>query len=362
MRRQGESLSAPDTHSRRATRLADIPYCLNVFPGEHWQEAFAVIRDRVPVIRERIGCHDCHFALGLRLSAQAVREMDLPTFRRYVDGEGLRVVTVNAFPFGRFHQTRVKEQVYAPDWSTIERTDYTLRVLDVLQELLPASTLGSVSTVPLGYTSGAVFNIEQAQRNLKRCCQAISKPVILALEPEPDCLLSRTEDVIRFFSTWSPPKQLGICFDLCHQFVEFEDILDSLDSLTRADIPVGKVHLSAAPAFAHDAPERLHFAHDSVYLHQARLKRTDGVILPVPDATEESLAHLPSGELRIHYHIPLSLKPIPQTIADRLLELRLPMEIETYTFNVLPNACRAQTLEEQIVSEYRSVAQSFHLT
>lgn len=362
MRRLGENLPEPGTHSRGATQLADIPYCLNIFPGEHWQEAFAVIRDRVPVIRERIGCRDCHFALGLRLSAQAVREMDLPAFRRYVDGEGLRVVTVNAFPFGRFHQTRVKDQVYAPDWSTVERTDYTLRVLDVLQELLPANTLGSVSTVPLGYDSGTFFNIEQARRNLQRCCQAISRSVVLALEPEPDCFLSRTEDVIRFFSTWAAPKQLGICFDLCHQFVEFEDILVSLDSLIKADIPVGKVHLSVAPAFAYDDPERLHFAHDTVYLHQARLKRTDGVVLPIPDASEESLAHLPPGELRIHYHIPLSLNPIPQPIADRLLELRLPMEIETYTFDVLPDSCRSRTLEEQIVSEYRAVAKSFHLT
>ena len=91
--------------------------------------------------------------VGLRLSGAAAAELGEPrvlaavrrTFLRHND---LYVFTINAFPYGSFHGTRVKEQVYEPDWREEERLHFTNRCADILAALLPDGHEGSISTVP----------------------------------------------------------------------------------------------------------------------------------------------------------------------------------------------------------------------
>ena len=75
---------------------------------------------------------------------------------------------MNGFPYGDFHGTRVKEDVYAPDWTTPERVEYTKRLFDILAAIAPADSGGSVSTVPCSYkefiTSGE--QVAAMRRNL----------------------------------------------------------------------------------------------------------------------------------------------------------------------------------------------------
>lgn len=342
--------------------LGDIPYCLNVFEGTSWESQFLAIKTHLSNIRRELNYTHQPFAIGLRLSNQATKEINLAEFKNYCDGEGLRVTTINAFPYGDFHVSPVKQRVYQPDWTTIERCDYTRRVLNILQELLPANTQGSVSTVPLGYPKNIPFDFAKAYHNLQLCSQEISRNVILALEPEPDCILSRTDDVLQFFTSWDLPRTIGICYDLCHQYVEFENIPSSINAIKQANIPIGKVQLSSAPSFSTPKdPALATYAMDSTYLHQACIRQPDGSLHRITDLTSSALADAPEGELRVHYHIPLSHKPIPQTLAQYLLELRCPLEIETYTFSVLPDNLRHATIDQQIVAEYRSVSKSFSL-
>ena len=49
----------------------------------------------------------------------------------------LYVFTINGFPYGTFHGTRVKEEVYLPDWRDEERLRYTDELADLLAKLLP---------------------------------------------------------------------------------------------------------------------------------------------------------------------------------------------------------------------------------
>jgi hypothetical protein len=66
---------------------------------------------------------------------------------------GLYVFTINGFPYGPFHGTRVKEEVYQPDWRTPERLAYSNLLADQLVRLLPddPDLDGSISTVPGGF-------------------------------------------------------------------------------------------------------------------------------------------------------------------------------------------------------------------
>jgi hypothetical protein len=74
------------------------------------------------------------YGIGLRLSAQAAQELSAPgkidEFQRWLDAHNCYVFTINGFPYGSFHGTRVKEQVFRPDWTTPERLAYTNLLFD----------------------------------------------------------------------------------------------------------------------------------------------------------------------------------------------------------------------------------------
>ena len=131
-----------------------LAYCTNIHRGESWAQTFESLQKYVLAVRDRLGTK-APYAIGLRLGADAARELSEPTtlanFRRWLDAEQCYVFTVNGFPYGRFHGTRVKEQVYAPDWTTPERVAYTNLLFDLLGEIVPDGVAGSVSTVPVSF-------------------------------------------------------------------------------------------------------------------------------------------------------------------------------------------------------------------
>ena len=128
-----------------------LAYCTNVHRGETWRETFDSLKTHTLAVRERV-CPRGPFAIGLRLSCQAAKELYDPKsileFQRWLETNSCYVFTINGFPYGRFHGTRVKEQVYAPDWTSPERLAYTNLLFELLAKLLPAGIEGSVSTVP----------------------------------------------------------------------------------------------------------------------------------------------------------------------------------------------------------------------
>ena len=116
------------------------------------------IRDRkkdVLAVRDRLvadGVCQGPFAIGLRLSARAAEELlegeRLETFASWLEDSQTYVFTINGFPYGDFHGTRVKEKVYQPDWTTAERLNYTKQLFEIVARLAPSDCGGSVSTLP----------------------------------------------------------------------------------------------------------------------------------------------------------------------------------------------------------------------
>ena len=360
-----------------------LAYCTNALRGEGWAETFAALRTHLLAVKALVCPAGDPFGLGLRLGNLASGELAADPaardgFRRWLDENGCYVFTVNGFPYGPFHGTRVKEQVYAPDWTTRERLEYTCRLGGLLAEWLPAGVPGSVSTVP-GSFKGFVGVDEAAMlQNLRACGEEFARTgertgreLSLALEPEPLCWIENTAETVEFFGRLGTGLPVGLCFDACHFAVEHEPLRAALDALTAAGVPVCKLHLSSALKARPTPGARaaLGAFADAVYLHQviARSER-DGTLTRYRDL-DDALAAPAAGECegeewRVHFHVPLYAPPAGAlaTTGDELLGAldwladhpgACPhLEMETYTWEVLPPALHTGRVEEQIAREY----------
>jgi len=354
-----------------------ITYCTNIHPGESWRENFAALRRHVPAVKAAVS-PDAAFPIGLRLSRRAADDLDEgenANFRAWLRDNDCFVPTINGFPYGAFHGERIKERVYLPDWRSPERSAYTMRLADLLAGWLPDGLVGSISTVPIGF-KGTVdaTGVPDARRQLTRVLEHLQalrasrgREIVLALEPEPGCLLETTEEVCRFFAAMALPAELrdliGICYDCCHQAVEFEDPAESLARLSDAGIRVAKVQVSSALSLASPTVARLARFNEPCYLHQVAVRRPDGALHRFPDLPDAIAEHgrLADAEWRCHFHVPIFSPGTDDVGTTRpFLEQALPLlpddsllEVETYTFDVLPPELRGASVTDSIVREIR---------
>ena len=368
-----------------------LTYCLNIHPGESWAENFAAIREKVTAVKARVA-PDEWFGLGLRIAHQAAEELTASADLRaealaLFHEHQLYPFSINGFPYGRFHAGPVKENVYAPDWRTPERLHYTIQLADLLAGWLPEGIDGSISTVPGSFkpwitteadTEKMVDHLAAVVAHLVALREDTGREIHLGLEPEPDCFLETTDETVAFFEDTlftagaaevarllkcyrsdaeaMVRRHLGVCFDTCHVALQFEDPAASLRAYRDAGIRISKVQLSAALApFA-----------EPVYLHQVKGRAASGAQFAwfdLPTALEEIPGFTDLDEVRVHFHIPLFFTgngPIGSTAGtltpEFFEELRggaCPhLEIETYTFDVLPPEVHPGEIVESIAHEY----------
>ena len=378
-----------------------LTYCTNIHAGESWPDIRAGLDAHVPAIKAA-AAPDRPLGIGLRLSGQAAAAARAPdaiaAFCDQLARLGAYVFTINAFPFGPFHGVRVKEHVYLPDWRSDERVAFTADTAAVLAAVLPDGVDGSISTVPGtfkpngragGATAAMTARMLQAAANLVEVERTTGKRIALALEPEPCCFLETADESVAFFQTslFAPDavrnfaamtrvgageaeallrRHLAICYDVCHGSVEYEDPVAALDRLIAAGIAVPKIQLSAAmrvPAMTRDLVGAVMRYDDGVYLHQTIARRDDGLTRYVD--LPEAVAGLDGGaapEWRIHCHVPVflaDLGALQSTRADlvaTLAALRMRhrsshLEVETYTWDVLPDGLRAGSKAADIARE-----------
>jgi hypothetical protein len=366
-----------------------LAYCTNVHRGENWEETFAALDRHVLAVRRRVA-RGRRYAIGLRLGQRAATELaergPLLEFQRWLEKNDCYVFTINGFPYGSFHATRVKEQVYAPDWSTPERLGYTMQLFDLLTQLAPPGDACSVSTVPASFKDFVAREPERRVaifKNLSACARSIAllaekrgRDLHLGLEPEPCCLIETSEETVAFFNEWrerdrgAAPllRHVGVNYDCCHLAVEFESAKAALDRLTAAGIRISKLHLSSALRVRPDEAGRsaLRAFVEPVYLHQVVVGNEGRVrrrFVDLPDALAASEAAQAGDEWRIHFHVPLHASPgapfhdTRDHLVDALDWLAAHrgacthLEMETYTWEVLPAALRLP-IEDQLVREY----------
>jgi len=382
-----------------------LTYCTNIHPGETWPEVRSNLERHLPAVRARVA-PETRFGIGLRLSAEAARELARPAalaqFKDFLARERFYVFTLNAFPYGTFHGKRVKEDVYLPDWQDVKRLEYTDLMADLLSELLPeeAGLSGSVSTVP-GAFKESVRSAEAVARitelMLRHAAHLVvlkartGKHITLALEPEPCCFLETIDETVAFFRdhlfsdaaasrlselTGFDGKQarqalrdhLGVCLDLCHAAVEFEDPRASVARLAEAGIGVYKMQITAGlrlPKLSAAALAGVRQFDDPVYLHQVVESGPYGLVryVDLPDALRAAEGRaLDDREWRVHCHVPVfvdDLGPFSSTqtfIRDvlrlhRAQPISTHLEVETYTWSVLPAHLRADGMDHAIARE-----------
>jgi len=388
---------------------AHLTYCSNIHPGESWAEVRANIERYFPAVRDRVA-PEAPFGIGLRLSARAARELNsgnaLAEFRDFLDRKKLYVFTINGFPYGTFHGTRVKEEVYLPDWRAEERLRYTDELAELLVQLLPGGIEGSISTVPGAFKPALSGNADVAKiaSNMVRHVAKLveikrrsGRHIAMAIEPEPHCFLETVDESVRFFQghlfgadavrrlgdlTGLNPKaaatalrdHIGLCLDLCHAAVEFEDPAGCIRALQDAGIRVTKLQISAGlrlPELTPDAVAALKQFDDPVYLHQVVESGPAGIrrYADLPEALATATGKADGREWRVHCHVPIfmdSLGAFSSTRSfisevlgiHRVNPVSAHLEVETYTWNVLPEHLRAGGMEQAIARELNWVRET----
>lgn len=384
-------------------RLSDgswLTYCLNIHPGEDWAGVRAALTGPAAGVKRRVSPAE-PFAVGLRLSAQAVGELRQAAPRRELSEilrrHDYRAITVNGFPYGAFHGRRVKEEVYLPDWRDPARLDYTTGLAELMAAIAPEGEAVSLSTVPGGFKralepedrpriAAALLDAAAAMVQIE---EGTGVRIRLAIEPEPFCMLETIDEAVRFFAeelfedaavarlaratglapgdaAAALPRHLGLCYDVCHAAVEFEDPEQSLTALRAAGIPVHKLQLSSALRLARVDEAALRalgrFA-EPVYLHQVIGRCSSGAVAypDLPEALERG-ADGRGQEWRVHFHVPVFVRELEhfgttQDFLARILALhaREPisphLEVETYTWDVLPAELRGEPVEDAIARE-----------
>jgi hypothetical protein len=354
-----------------------LGYCTNVHPGETLEEIAEVLRGPVALVKERVS-PALPFGLGLRLGNTAAAAL-LRTPAALLDlielclEQGFYVFTLNGFPYGDFAASSVKTQVYSPSWPDPERVAYTLRLARILARL-PGPSKRTISTVAGGFRPNSEAQARMAghlllvAQQLAELADETGVSIRLCLEPEPWTTLETTPEAIRFFQDHLLPhgafaaEHLGLCYDCCHQAVHFEDPTASINALVAAGVPIGKVQVSSALHLAHpgdpEARSALMAFDEPRYLHQVVARRPDGSLLramDLPDLKEVSPEWAEAEAWRCHFHVPIGWSGeghLGTTRADWQAAVRAVvatgacdhLEVETYTWSVLPAALQADVV------------------
>lgn len=363
--------------------MRPLGYSTNLHAAENLAELLARMVPFAAAVRAELGWD--RLGVDLRLGDRALADLAQPgatlRLRRALDAAGLAAHTLNGFPLREFQAARVKEQAYLPDWSEPARLISSLRLLDAALALSDDALL-TISTVPGSFrpfgparNNAAVIaaNLGRWAAAAHRVWLATGRTVVLALEPEPWCLLENSHDVAWF---WRGPlaehgitaataevgsdgaaavaRHLGVCVDTCHLSLAFEDQAEAVSRMAKAGALIAKCQFSAAPEVANPASDpagvaALRALAEPRFLHQTAARSATGSMVKALDLDQldQLLARLPGATaVRSHFHIPVFRPPLPSglssTITDSAAGLAACLAhgcthiaVETYTWSIL---------------------------
>jgi hypothetical protein len=383
--------------------LGHLTYSTLVHPADNWEQLWSSVQTYLPQVKARVSPSQ-PFGVCLRLAAPSAETLasspaERAKLKSFLVDHDMYVYTVNAFPYGAFKGTVVKEQVYEPDWRTTERTQYTIHVADILAELAPEGVSPSIQSAPLGFkprvtgpdvVESYTSHVLQVAAHLVNLEARTGRTVTLGLEPEPRCFLETTDETVAYFTDHlysgasaaalatlaqipvseahgALRRHIGVTFDIGHQAVGFEDIPVSLQKLVDAGIPIFKLQEAAAmymPQVTQSTVEALAQYAKTVYLSQTVEKKNGRItwFLNLEDAFAAWKSDPGPREWRTHFHVPVFLDDLGPFRTTRFaLEQALKvhkarplsrqLEIETYTWDVLPTHLKTGDIVEYVCRE-----------
>lgn len=377
----------------------ELGYCTNVHAGATLALTRQNLERHALGVKARFSPTD-PMGVGLWLSAAAAGELTAsggaPELGRWLAERGLVPFTLNGFPYGDFHEAVVKHRVYEPTWWEPARLQYTIELVNLLDQILPSGREGSISTLPIawGMPCPDREELEQAALQLRLAAQQMhelhertGRLIYLCIEPEPGCVFSFADDALHYFHWLLSDdnedvvrRHIRLCHDVCHAAVMFEDQAEVLGKYRDAGIGVGKIQVSsalkldlarlempAAGAAAQALAELERFAEDR-YLHQTMVRSGDDELfyedlpLALDDQRESAGGNPTTGEWRVHFHTPIYLREfgLLESTQDQILDCLSAAktltdcqhyEVETYAWGVLPPELQQTELAAGIAEE-----------
>ncbi|HFL8794949.1 MAG TPA: metabolite traffic protein EboE [Candidatus Azosocius sp. HAIN] len=364
----------------------DLLYCTNIHFGESFQDVFFILKFYSRKFRNILFSYYI-FYVGLRLSNFSIIYLSkfsfLFDFKIWLKCNNFYIQSLNAFPYCNFSNSYIKENVYFPDWGNFKRYVYMRKLIIFFSFFLEKNKFCGISTVPVSYkyffhkffynnlyikSIKYLYNLVILLNNLY-----INKNILIHLdiEPEPDCVISKTMDYIFFFKNWfinrcffyiffnscfSKEKiyffifnYLKICFDICHSAVEFEKVNQSFNSIFLFEFSIGKFQISSSLEIMKYNFNIFSYLPETPYIHQIHGNNFYGNVITYKDVSlfKIFLYNEKVINYRVHYHIPIFLefygnfKSTQQYIIDMFnflicKNMFFILEIETYTFEILP--------------------------
>jgi hypothetical protein len=274
-----------------------------------------------------------------------------------------------------------------------------MNVASIVADIAPKDVMPSIQTSPLGFkprvtgpdvVDSYTTNVLRVAKHLVDLEQKTGVTVTLGLEPEPYCFLETTDETVNYFTNhlyagksvekfakmsgmpiaeamFALRKHVGIVYDICHLAVEYEDITQSLQKLVDGGVPIVKLQEAAAlhsPEVTKETVTALKRYAKTIYLTQTIEKR-DGKLtkyLNVDDAFAAFEKDPGPREWRTHIHVPVFLDDLGEfrttrfAIADALKfhkqkPLSRHLEVETYTWDMLPDHLKTGDIVEYVCRE-----------
>ena len=367
-----------------------LTYCSNVHAAPDLAAHLEALRQHSAPVAAAARAAGREFGLGAWWPADLAQrlhrdEAAREQLRAAMAAHQMPLWTLNVFPYGNFHDDVVKTAVYRPDWGSEERLQYTRTCAEVAAALVPAGAEVPMSTLPLGYRGPGADepDLRLMARNLARCASTFAAieartgvRCVLALEPEPDCLVETVAATAAFLERWLFDesawttvaedvlrRHLGVCVDLCHLAVVGEDPVAALADLRDRGIAVPKIQVSSCLEVREPAGlDRLLAFDEPRYLHQTAA--LNGLrVLDLDEVARRREEFAAAGRIRSHYHVPLywdesgafgstraeverALRAVAKTPGPAPL-----LEVETYTWSVLEGFDAGEPLASRLIRE-----------
>jgi hypothetical protein len=384
--------------------LGHLTYSTLVHQTDNWDQLWKSVNTYLPAVKARVAPQQ-KFGVCLRTSAPSIEMLSqdatkVADLKQFFKDQDLYLYTANAFVYGVFKKQVIKEDVYEPDWRTPERREYTKQVANLLATLAPEGVNPSIQSAPLGFkpkgtgpdiAKAYTDNIVDVVAHLVKLEKDTGKVVSLGLEPEPRCYLETTDETVTYFNDYlfapqtaeqlakkagihaadaaaAMKKFMGVVFDIGHQSVGYEDIPVSLQKLVDNGVPIVKLQEAASmhiPEVTQEKVDALQAFAKTIYLSQT-CQRKDGTtqwFLNLEDAFEDWYKNPGPREWRTHFHVPVFLTELghgfgttrfalEQALAfHKKTPLSTHLEIETYTWDVLPEHLKTGDIVEYVTRE-----------